>query len=88
MIKYLLLFISLNAIADDRIDYACKHLGNVAKVGHKLKAVVDNEMFVLHLATRHDGIEKQALELGYGASNPMEAFELGHEMCVNWEKVK
>ena len=88
MIKLILmvsLLVPLLTQADDRIQYACKHLGKVGVLGFNLKGkILTQEEFFMKLAKVNDQLDKAALSAGYLANSEVEAFGSAYDVCLNY----
>jgi hypothetical protein len=88
MIKLILmvsLMVSLQSLADDRVQYACKHLGKVGVLGFNLKGkILSQEEFYIKLTKINDPLDKVALSAGYLADSEIEAFGNAYDVCINY----
>jgi hypothetical protein len=89
MIKAILmvsLMVSLTTLADERVQYACKHLGKVGVLGYNLKTkILTQDEFYSKLTKVNDPLDKVALSAGYLADSEIEAFGSAYDVCINYK---
>jgi hypothetical protein len=80
------LMVSIQAVADDRVQYACKHLGKVGVLGYNLKTkILTQDEFYSKLTKVNDPLDKVALSAGYLADSEIEAFGSAYDVCINYK---
>jgi len=80
------LMVSLTTLADDRVQYACKHLGKVGVLGFNLKTkILTQDEFYSKLSKVNDPLDKVALSAGYLADSEIEAFGNAYDVCLNYK---
>jgi len=80
------LMVSIQAVADERVQYACKHLGKVGVLGYNLKTkILTQDEFYSKLTKVNDPLDKVALSAGYLADSEIEAFGSAYDVCLNYK---